>query len=207
MPEQTTTNKLVERSASIKEIATALSKFQASIENVTKEAENPFFKSSYATIANIIEAIRKPLGENGLSVAQFPVGQDTLITMLMHSSGEYFLSELQMTPKDKTPQAQGSAITYARRYALSAILGIATEDDDGNSASGAAPKNTTVKMGKAGSEEEFATALIAIEKLKTTKSCDEAIVRLENANQFTDSQKDKLEQAISNRLDVLNSKD
>jgi len=132
------------KSESIKEIAKALADFQGNVKPVKKSATNPFFNSKYATLENILEAIRQPLREAGLSFSQFPNGEGELVTILMHTSGEFFESNLKLTPKDQTPQAQGSAITYMRRYALSAILGIATEDDDdGNSSS--APKKTPAR--------------------------------------------------------------
>lgn len=110
--------------------------FQGEVSAVTKDGNNPYFKSKYATLENIIDTIRLPLQKNGLSFSQFPTGENELVTILMHSSGEYLQSTVKMAPKDNTPQGQGSAITYMRRYALSAILGIATEeDDDGNGAS------------------------------------------------------------------------
>lgn len=191
---------LVERSSTIFEIAKALSKFQSSIENVTKEAENPFFKSSYATIGNIIDTIRKPMGDCGLAFAQFPIEDNRLVTLVMHTSGEYFQSVVKMFPKDTTPQAQGSAITYMRRYALTAILGIATEDDDGNDASS---KQTTVKTGKSGSEDDFAKASLAIGKYDTIVKLQDALEKLDKSTKFTDGQKDKLEKLISDRVDVL----
>lgn len=126
----------MEKSTSIKEIATSLSKFQSKVEAVKKDASNPFFKSKYASLENIIEAIRKPLEEVGLSFSQFPTGENELSTILMHTSGEFLQSTVKMSPKDNTPQGQGSAITYMRRYSLSAVLGLSTEeDDDGNAAS------------------------------------------------------------------------
>lgn len=140
----------MEKSQSIKEIATSLSQFQAKVEAIKKDANNPFFKSKYAPLESIIAAIRQPLEEVGLSFSQFPSGENELVTILMHKSGEYLQSSVKMTPKKDSdpqmidgvkvftqvsPQAQGSAITYMRRYSLSAVLGLATEDDDGNAAS------------------------------------------------------------------------
>jgi hypothetical protein len=126
----------MEKSESIKNIASALTKFQNEVKAVTKDGKNPFFKSSYATLGNIINTITTPLVKNGLSYSQLPSGENGLTTILMHSSGEYIYDTVKMTPKDNTPQGQGSAITYMRRYALSALLGLSTdEDDDGNAAS------------------------------------------------------------------------
>lgn len=136
----------MEKSESIKNIAIALSKFQAGIGKVKKEAWNPQFKKKYAGLDNIIDLIQNPLTDAGLSFCQFPDG-DGLTTILMHTSGEWMLSLYNLTPEGNTPQKWGSAITYARRYALSSILGLSTEeDDDGNEASTpakAAPPQTT----------------------------------------------------------------
>lgn len=123
------------KSESIKELATALSAFQGEVENVSKDGTNPFFKSKYATLENVISTVKPILAKHGLSYAQFP-SFEGLATVLMHKSGEWISEDAKITIKDHTPQGQGSAITYMRRYALSSVLGIATEeDDDGNAAS------------------------------------------------------------------------
>jgi len=125
----------MEKSESIKEIAKALSEFQISVGKVTKDATNPFFRSKYASLENVIDTALVPLNANKLSFAQFPDG-DGLYTLVMHESGEWIGAHASLELKGHTPQDQGSAITYMRRYALSAALGLATEDDDdGNAAS------------------------------------------------------------------------
>jgi len=121
------------RSDSTKEIATALAKFQGSMSAVKKDAVNPFYKSKYATLDTIWEAIRKPLSENGLSVVQtlgIVEGNSVLETTLYHTSGELISGVQLVNPVKLDPQGLGSAITYARRYSLSAILGIVADDDD-----------------------------------------------------------------------------
>jgi hypothetical protein len=132
------------KSESIKNIAGALVKFQASVSKVAKESNNPFFKSKYASLANILSTIQKPLSECGLAVSQFPDG-DALTTIILHSeSGEWMESSYTMpVAKQNDPQAMGSAITYARRYALGSILNLnIDDDDDGEKAMGrqSAPK-------------------------------------------------------------------
>jgi len=156
----------METSAEIGKIAAALAKFQGEVGNVGKDGLNPFFKSKYATLENIINTVREPLHKNGLSFSQFPSGENELATILMHTSGEYIKATAKMTPKDASPQAQGSAITYLRRYALSAILGIATEDDDdGNSASKREPMKTyTVPRKVAAADDEAGGAVIQDDK-------------------------------------------
>ena len=127
----------MERSESIKNLAIALSKFQGSVGKVVKDATNPFFKSKYATLSNILDVISKPLSENGLAVSQLPVSENGLTTILMHESGEFIMETYQMKPVKNDPQGIGSSITYQRRYALGAVLGLnIDDDDDGTSASG-----------------------------------------------------------------------
>lgn len=128
------------KSDSIKEIAAAIVVFHDKVGTVKKDAENPFFKSKYATLDNFLETIKEPLGESGLSFAQFPDGNG-LTTILMHAeSGEFLEAQYSVPLSKQDPQGAGSAITYMRRYALGAILGLATEtDDDGNTASKPTP--------------------------------------------------------------------
>lgn len=126
-------------SREINAIAGALAKAQGVIEGALKDSANPFFKSKYADLASVWAAARKPLTDNEIAVVQSPsASRDavTVTTMLVHCSGQFFASVLTMTAKDDTPQGIGSCITYARRYALSALVGVAPEDDDGNAASG-----------------------------------------------------------------------
>jgi hypothetical protein len=125
----------MDKSESIKEIASALCKFHAQVGKVKKGNTNPFFKSKYADLASILDVIEEPLHENGLTFVQFPTNEHEMTTMLMHTSGEWIKGSYVMTPTKKDPQGLGSVITYQRRYALGAILGLnIDEDDDGNEA-------------------------------------------------------------------------
>lgn len=121
-------------SPTIQNLAKALSEFQAEIKNPANTANNPFFSSKYAPLSDILNLVRPILGKYGLSVVQMPSGdgQNIIVTtVLLHSSGEWIESEPLTLKADKpTAQGAGSGITYARRYALSAILGISSEDDD-----------------------------------------------------------------------------
>lgn len=138
------------KSESIAELAKALAKAQGEMEAAKKDSANPFFNSHYADLASVRDAIREPFAKNGLAVAQIPASVATdgtvrLSTMLMHASGEWIAGDLTMKAIKNDPQAIGSCLTYARRYALSAITGVATEDDDAEGATGrgatqAAPK-------------------------------------------------------------------
>jgi hypothetical protein len=134
-----------ERSDSIAKLAAALSKVQAEIEGAKKDSSNPYFNSKYADLAACWGVAREPLAKNELSILQEPATNGTrliLTTTLMHSSGEYVRSSFEIPVVKQDPQGFGSAITYARRYALSSIVGISPEDDDGNAASSANKSNS-----------------------------------------------------------------
>ncbi len=120
-------------------LAAALVKAQAAMKPASMNKVNPHFKSKYADLASIIESVRKPLSDNGLSFTQTThLGAIEysmyLVTTLLHTSGQWLRAEYQL-PTNATPQQMGSALTYARRYSLSAITGTAAdEDDDGDKA-------------------------------------------------------------------------
>ncbi len=129
----------MQKSESIKHIAAALNKAQAEMSGAKKGANNPFFKSKYADMNSVVDAVRIPFCDNGLSYSQFPIMQDNKVgveTILMHESGEWMSDILVLPMVKQDPQAAGSAITYAKRYALQSIAGIPSEDDDGNAATG-----------------------------------------------------------------------
>lgn len=127
----------MEKSESIKNLALALIKFNTLVGKVKKDSNNPFFKSKYAALPDILDAIEKPLSESGLTINQFPEGDHGLTTILIHAeSGEYMMATYTMTPTKNDPQGIGSCITYQRRYAIGAVLSLnIDEDDDGNKAS------------------------------------------------------------------------
>ena len=130
----------MQMSEQINEIATALAKAQAELKAASKDAENPHFKSKYADIASIIEAL-KPLSKHGLAFAQFPeTAEEGIIvsTLLMHTSGQWLRTDVPIPVSKADAQGYGSAITYGRRYGLQALCGLAADDDDGNAAAGAA---------------------------------------------------------------------
>lgn len=125
-------------SPTIGALALALSKAQGDMGFAKKDSANPYFKSSYADLASCWEACRKPLADNGLAVIQTTEQADAggivIVTTLAHESGEWIRSRLRMMPSKPDAQAIGSVITYARRYALAAIVGLAQADDDAESA-------------------------------------------------------------------------
>ena len=136
--------KNMEKSDSIKELATALAKAQGEFSGAVKDANNPFFKSKYADLESVVAAIKPSLAKHGLSYIQISHDTDkgaAMETVIMHSSGEWISAGIVSVPVSKQDaQGYGSAMTYARRYSLSAAFGIAPEDDDGNAAA-KAPAN------------------------------------------------------------------
>ena len=108
----------MQKSDSIKELATALCKFHLEVAKIPKTETNPFFKNKYADLSSILDVVSKPLADNGLTVVQFPCGTHELETTLMHISGEWMSEKFSMRPTKDDPQGAGSVITYQRRYAL-----------------------------------------------------------------------------------------
>ena len=132
------------QSETLPELFKALSKAQGDMGTAKKDSKNPFFKSSYADLSSCWETCRKPLADNGLAVIQSPVvgpdGTVTIKTYLGHGvSGEWMSSVIQIKLVKNDPQGYGSAMTYARRYGLMAMVGIAPAEDDGNAATHKSP--------------------------------------------------------------------
>ena len=126
------------KSDSIKNIAVAMNKAQSEMSGASKAKNNPFFKSKYADLSEVIKAVKEPFANNGLSYVQFPIednGRVGVETILMHSSGEWLSNSFTVQLTKQDAQGAGSAITYCRRYGLQAVAGIPSEDDDGNHAS------------------------------------------------------------------------
>jgi hypothetical protein len=155
-------------SDAIDKISTALASAQGEMDGAKRGAVNPFFNSKYADLASVKDAIREPFAKAGLSVVQFPQttfqGEPaafewtakrsgevrygvrvftvvTVLTRLMHTSGQWIEDSVSAMLPNGDPQAVGSAITYLRRYALQAVAGIAAEDDDAEATTqGTGPK-------------------------------------------------------------------
>ena len=146
---------MMKKSETIVELSKAFAKMQKELEQPFKNANNPFFKSKYVPLENVVDSITKASSKHGLSFTQFPSsdenGNVTVGTMVMHESGEWIeYDPICLKPVKNDPQAVGSAITYAKRYALSAIFGITSDnDDDGNEATQlgkATPKSVPKKQ-------------------------------------------------------------
>lgn len=134
----------MQHSEQIDQLATALAAAQRDIRGAAKNAANPYFKSSYADLASVWEAVREPLTANGLSIVQAPAVDNGLVgvtTLLLHNSGQWIRFTSNAEVKDLSAQSVGSAVTYLRRYALSSATGTYGDvlDDDGEAAQGRKP--------------------------------------------------------------------
>lgn len=126
------------KSESIQALAEALAKAQGELKNPAFDSQNPHFRSRYASLAAVRDATIPVLSKHGLSVSQLPLCEDGRAgceTVLMHSSGEYMSTSIMLPVERPTAHGVGSALTYARRYALMAIVGVVGDDDDDGNAS------------------------------------------------------------------------
>ncbi len=176
------------KSQSIGSISDALSKAQGQFNAAIKDSTNPHFKSKYADLASCIDATRKALSDNNLAVSQFPsmiIREENtfcvkVITLLSHSSGEFFESEIIIPLGQVTPQSVGSSITYARRYSYAALLQISQEDDDANAAQPTQPIIQTAR--KKTEDQLFDSTSLAHQK--TLKYKLEALAMPEKYGEF-----------------------
>ncbi|HGC9219674.1 TPA: ERF family protein [Streptococcus agalactiae] len=178
------------KSESITEYAKAFCKAQLEVKQPLKDKDNPFFKSKYVPLENVTEAITTAFANNGISFSQDPTtntenGYIDVATLVMHTSGEWVeYGPLSVKPTKNDVQGAGSAITYAKRYALSAIFGITSDqDDDGNedskpNNSRQSPKATTKKTQKTG----YQTLKISNIQIETYKSDLNDIAKATNQN-------------------------
>jgi len=164
----------------IANLASALSAAQAEIKGAVRDSLNPHFKNKYADLASVWDACRKPLTDHGLSVVQFTKvvgGESVLYTRLLHVSGDYIEGFTPLLMGKQDMQALGSAITYARRYGLSAMVGISPEDDDGNAAVAGTPVSQVLTMDKPEGYDEWIASL-----KKSAAIGEEALVKAYGAS-------------------------
>ena len=153
----------MEKSETIGKLTLALSKVQSKLRPAKENSKNPFFKSSYADLGSVWDSVRKLLSDNELAIIQMPTDVGGVTTILSHSSGEYLASTCYIPAKEDA-HGVGSAISYARRYALASFVGVITgDDDDGNMAvKGRSPKATTTSKPKL-TDSQYKSMIKAIE--------------------------------------------
>ena len=200
----------MEKSESIVELSKAMAKFQEEVKQPLKDKNNPFFKSKYVPLENVVEAITDVAPKNGLSFVQWALNDENgrvgVATMLMHESGEWIkFDPVHMKADKETAQGAGALISYLKRYSLSAVFGITSDqDDDGNSASGN-------KVAKSASQAEIGNLkkeIIAFSKLMTEQGKDvkpEQVEQTLNITDYTKLNSEDVKEAI-NKLKVWSKK-
>lgn len=177
---------MIHKSESITEIAKAMCQFQKDLRQPLKDAANPYFNSKYVPLENVTESITETASKYGLSFTQFPTSSESGLvevgTLIMHESGEWMEFEpLRLKPVKNDPQAIGSAVTYGRRYALSAIFGVTSdEDDDGNKASQTQISKKNSKTAVSHSQSQTSPLKVAYQKLLNQGFTKEEIGRFVN---------------------------
>ena len=155
-------------SESIAKIAAALAAFQSEVKDPARDGENPHFRSKYVQLDGLLAAVRPILSKHGLSVMQSTGGdgQDISVTTeIMHTSGEWIRTDALILKAVKAdPQGAGSAVTYGRRYSLSAALGVAWDDDDDGNAASAPPKSKAKPAPKATKNDHLKAVAEAAKK-------------------------------------------
>jgi hypothetical protein len=150
---------IIDRSAELDQLATALSAAQAVMQGAVKDRANPAFRSTYADLSSVWDACRAALTSNGLAVSQHTGTDDhgrcVVDTVLLHKSGQFLSSRAALMPKDPSPAVAGSCYTYLRRYALAAAVGVAPEDDDGHAANGPQAQRAPASQPQPQPSQEF----------------------------------------------------
>ena len=182
----------------MKALYEALVKAQSQIKNAVKDSSNPHYRSKYADLGSVWEAIKQALHSNGLAVVQLTriheSGAPVLVTRIIHVSGEHIEGEYPLVCKDPTdPQKLVAAMTYARRAALSAALGVIADDDDGNTASGIQQQATPVKA-PAPAAKQGPASLFAAHGLEYPKALEDLIGKA--IKDWTDQDKVIARQAV-----------
>jgi hypothetical protein len=182
----------MEKSESIGKLTLALSKVQASLRPAKENSKNPFFKSSYADLGSVWDSVRTLLAENELAIIQMPTDVGGVTTILSHSSGEW-VSSTCYVPAKEDAHGVGSAISYARRYALASFVGVVTGDDDGNGAvKGNATKSSKPKSKPKLTDSQYKSMVEAISQGKGN-----VVEQKMSGYTMTKTQQEKLQKLLS----------
>jgi hypothetical protein len=201
----------IKTSESISKISSALIKAQQEIKVAIYDATNPHFRSKYASLGSVVEACKEALNKNKIVFIQGSHSDKELpkmicvTTRLLHESGEYIEDTIAVPYVQDTPQALGSSLTYARRYGLSSLLGIVSdEDDDGNSGSVEAPKPLDPPKPKKPTKNELQKKLGNLALKAGCKTLEDFTVLMKGligrdvkkSNELTDEELDKAIEAL-----------
>lgn len=203
----------MKKSESILKISKALIEFRKDVKQPMKDADNPYFKSKYVPLENVVEAIDEVAPSKGLAFTQWALndeqGRVGVATLLLHDSGEFIEYDPVFMNADKnTPQGAGSLITYLKRYTLSAIFGITSdEDDDGNQATGNKTQKRTPKQ-DSGKLQLVKTNADVLAKILTSKGNEQtrediinAYTQEANLNDFSNEQLTQLADRIKSKVE------
>lgn len=186
-------------------IVPALIAAQKSFKPAIKDSTNPAFRSKYVSLDAVLEAVSEALLNAGIALVQATDRDDDgttlLVTRLIHTSGEWIGSRYPVRPVKQDPQGEGSALTYARRYALMALVGIAPEDDDGNAAS-QRPKEQAPKPEPKFDEDQHNSYMLAIDAAETVEALNKVGGAIAKAEMPSDARQ-TLRAAFSERMSVL----
>ncbi|VWB08324.1 ERF family protein [Burkholderia lata] len=197
-------------SESIAKFAPAFLQAQKTIEFAKKESRNDHFKNSYADLSSVVDAVKPALNEAGIAYIQAPVPSDDgklhMTTRLLHESGEWMEGTLVMPLPKQDPQGYGSAMTYARRYALAAITGLYQDDDDGNLGSGVNGRNDKQSGGnrsinkQSAANPEDPADMATIEQMNSAASVPDLVAIM---NGLTKDQKAAVNATFNQRMKEL----
>lgn len=189
-------------SQEIGSLAGALAKAQGEMNAAPKTAKNPFFKSRYSDLSTVWSSIRKPLAKNNLAIVQSVFcdeGQMVLTTRLVHSSGQWAVSHYPVVPQKRDPQGYGSALTYARRYALSAMVGVVCEEDDDGEA--AMSRKQSPQPEPTVSKDKLVTLEIPPSKKKLVTDYLKGVGWIENSlDELTNQQRAKVRDGLDSLI-------
>lgn len=192
-------------SEQIQAISEAITKAQGDIKAALKSGANPHFRSKYSDLFDIVESYREAFKLHGLAIIQGAAYKQegwVLETRLIHKSGEWIESDFPILAKDNSAQAIGSAVSYAKRYALAAITNTASvdEDDDGNKASGIKPVNTsysTPKVAPVKSDGLIIYEMLTNELGLSDKECKDFLINNANKDSFKNITKADYQKLLS----------
>lgn len=174
---------MFETSETTTKLDAALCKVQAQVKPVLKEAKNPYFNSKYATLASVWEAIKEALEKNEVNITQWPLESSDnkvkIMTRIAHG-GEWMRGTFSIPVAKQDPQGHGSAITYARRFTLSAALGICPEDDDANLASNPKPPQPKQIPNQVQVKPPLTQYRENLDRVKTDKDLNSQLTRLKD---------------------------
>jgi hypothetical protein len=194
-------------------LAKALAAAQAELQDAKKDAVNPHFKNRYASLASVRAALQAVLPKHALATVQTTTAHGDagvcVVTWLLHESGEWIRGELFLPVGKKDAQGFGSALSYARRYALAAIVGIAADEDDDAEQASKPPTTSNgkgpAKPGSDAAEKRLADAMRAATTSEAFAMAEAAVVKAVTAHELSDAARARLRQVRAEAVTKLSA--